>query len=78
MLLKAHIDKKKEYEKQKAKVFCIIMRQCSPTMKNKIDNIPDYEDRKNDDVTKLLTKMKELVYSMENVQYGLCRHQCRV
>jgi Zinc knuckle len=70
MLLKAHIDEMKEYKKQKAKVFRIIMGQCSPTMKNKIENLPDYEELEDDDdVVKLLTKMRELVYSTENVQY---------
>jgi len=70
MLLKAHLDDKKEYEKQKAKVFRLIMSQCSAAMKAKIESLPKYEDlEEDDDVVGLLTKIKEIVYSTENVQY---------
>jgi len=64
------IDDEKDYRRDKARVFRVIMNQCTPAMKNKIESVPEYAlFETNDDVIGLLGKMKELVYSMDKTQY---------
>jgi Zinc knuckle len=70
MLLKMSLDDMKQYKQNKAKVFRIVMGQCVTVMRNKIEGLSDYQDLVDkDDVIGLLNKIRELVYSMENVQY---------
>ncbi len=70
MQLKMVFDEWKQYEKDKAKVFQIILGQCHAAMKNKVEGLSEFADlQKKDDVSGLLGKMKELVYSTTSVQY---------
>ncbi len=79
MLLKMNIEDEKRYKRQKAKVFRIIMGQCQSAMRNKVESLPEYSDlEKEDDVIGLLTKMEELAYSTDNVQYEYWTMQASV
>jgi hypothetical protein len=70
MQLKICMEREEKYRQDKSKVFRIIIGQCKPAMRNKIECLPDYESlEKNDDVAGLLKKMKGLVYTTDNVQY---------
>ena len=64
------IDDKKDYRRDKSKVFHVIMSQCTLAMKNKIETLPEYKQfETDDDVIALLGTMKELVYSTDKTQY---------
>jgi hypothetical protein len=70
MLLRGWIDDQKDYRRDKARVFRIIMTQSTAAMKNKIESLPEYKKmEKDDDVSALLAKMKQLVYSTDKAQY---------
>jgi len=70
MLLKISIDDGKQYKRDKAKVFRIIMGQCTTAMKNKVESAATFSAlEENDDVVGLLAKLKELAYTTDNVQY---------
>ena len=70
MLLRNWIDDEKDYLKEKSKIFRVIMSHCTPAMKNKVENIPEFTKLEaDDDVIALLGKMKELVYSTDKAQY---------
>ena len=62
MNLKVHIEDEKRYMREKVKVFRLIMGQCLIAMKNKIENLPEYQDLEDkDDVVNLLKRIKDLV-----------------
>ena len=68
--LKQHMDNEKNYARDKAKCFRVIMAQCEPAMRNTIENIDSYDKmEEDDDVIKLLKKIIELVYSTGTTQY---------
>lgn len=70
MLLGRWMDDEKDYRRDKARVFRVIVTQSTTAMKNKIENLPDYKRmEKDDDVAALLQKMKQLVYSTDKAQY---------
>jgi hypothetical protein len=59
-----------EYKEQKAKVFVIILGQCTPSLKSKLANDAGFATlEQNDDVTGLLGKLKELAFSTGGVQH---------
>jgi Zinc knuckle len=59
-----------KYQSEKAKVFRLIIGQCVPAMKHKIEGDTKYPTLvEASDVTGLLQSMKELVYSTHNTQY---------
>ena len=60
----------KQHKKDKAKVFRIIMGQCLTAMKNKLEGLQEYKEyEKQHDVAGLLSKMRDLVYTTDGVQY---------
>jgi hypothetical protein len=60
----------KEYKEQKAKVFVIILGQCTPSLKSKLANDAGFATlEQNDDVKGLLGKLKELAFSTGGVQH---------
>jgi hypothetical protein len=62
ILLKKVLAKEERYTIEKGKVFRLIMGQCSQTMRNKVEAMPDYKQlEKTVDFVKLLQRMKELV-----------------
>ena len=68
--LSQYYEKLDQYEDYKAKVFVIIKGQCSLSMKNKVESMTNYKTwEKSDDVIKLLEALKELSFSMTDVQY---------
>ena len=70
MLLKMYHEDKRQYAKDKGMLFRVIMGQCLPPMKNKIEAWSDYKEaEKTDDVTSLLAYMRELAYSTSKTQY---------
>ena len=62
--------KKDTYQTQKEQVFVIILGQCSPAMKNKVEADPEYvELERNDDVVGLLKMLKAFAFSTGGVQH---------
>jgi len=64
-LMKRKLDKEDKHNEDKAKLFVIIMTQCSPEMKDKLEaQSTELEKLKDDnDVIGLLDMIKELVYN---------------
>lgn len=59
-----------QYEEYKAKVFVIILGQCTLSMKNKIESLKEFEKlEEEDDVIGLLSVIKSLAYTTHQVQY---------
>lgn len=70
MLLKMSLDDERLYLQNKSKVFRIIVGQCVSVLRNKIESLDGYAVLvEEDDVVGLLVKLRELIYSTENVQY---------
>jgi Zinc knuckle len=70
MQLQMSLDKADKYQSEKAKVFRLIIGQCVPAMKHKIEGDTKYPTLvEASDVTGLLQFMKELVYSTHSTQY---------
>ena len=70
ILLKDSISKQDKYKAEKAKVFGIIMGQCTMAMKNKLESLPEYKTLNDDDnVVGLLNTIKGLVYTTDKGQY---------
>ena len=69
--LKLHADDKKRYERNKAKLFQIIMGMCSIALRSKLEGLlaefQALED--SDNVVGLLAKIKEMVYTTDKTQY---------
>jgi len=70
MMLRMAFDKEEQYKVDKAKVFRIIMGQCTVSMKNKVEASAGYNDLESkDDVIGLLKTLQGLAYTTDNVQY---------
>jgi hypothetical protein len=70
MQLRMSLDKADKYQSEKAKVFRLIIGQCVPAMKHKIEGNTKYPAlMEASDVSGLLQFMKELVYSTHSTQY---------
>jgi len=69
-LMKRKLDKEDKYIEDKAKLFRIIMTQCSPEMKDKLETQQIELDKLEDDsdVIGLLDMIKELVYNAGGVR----------
>ena len=60
----------KEYEDQKAKVFVVILEQCSSVVKGRLENDSGFATlESNDDVVGLLKKLKDMAFSTGGVQH---------
>jgi len=70
MKLRMVFDKEEQYHSDKAKLFRVIMGQCTTAMKNKVESTAGYDElEKNDDVIGLLKVLKSHAYTTDNVQY---------
>jgi hypothetical protein len=70
ILFKKNLEKEEKYLMEKSKAFRLIMGQCSTAMRNKLESLGEHPDlEENDNITGLLSKMNELVYSTGNDQY---------
>ena len=68
--LKMVLDEQKKYKSDKACVFRLIVGQCVPLMKNKLENEATFKTLEaGKDVVGLIKLMKTLVYSTSNHQY---------
>jgi len=69
-LMKRNMDKEEKYSEDKAKLFRIIVTQCSPEMKDKLGAQSTEFDKLEDDsdVIGLLNMIKELVYNAGGVR----------
>lgn len=68
--LKMVLDEEKKYKSDKARVFRLIVGQCVPLMKNKLENEPTFKTLEaGKDVIGLTKLMKTLVYSTADHQY---------
>jgi len=69
-LMKRKLDKEEKYNEDKAKLFRIIMTQCSPEMKGKLEAQSTELDKLEDDndVIGLLNMIKEFVYNADGVK----------
>jgi len=60
---------RKEYNDHKAKVFVVILGQCSRIVESKLENDDGFADlEKNDDVVGLLAKLKTMAFSTGGIQ----------
>ena len=79
MELKMWMDKKEQYKKDKAKMFRIIMGQCLPSMRGKIESLPEYKKLELDDnVVGLMAKIKDIAYSTDGKQYEFWTMQAQM
>ena len=70
MELKIALEDGKRYRRHKARVFRIIMGQCSAAMRNKLEALPEYKQmERDDDVKKLLDQLQAITYSTESTKY---------
>lgn len=70
MKLSENSSEEKRYCRHKAQVFGIIMGRCHPTMKSKVEELPDFgQMEQTDDVISLLLKLKGLAFGNNNTQY---------
>ena len=70
MLLWMKIEEEKQYKEDKARVFWLIIGQCTTTMQNKVEASKDYDKLEgSDNVAGLLELIRGLVYSTEKTQY---------
>ena len=68
--LDRYLKKLDEYNEFKAKVFVIVIGQCTLTMKNKVESLDEFENLEDgDDVIGLLEVIKSLAYTTHKVQY---------
>ena len=64
------LDKQEKYKGDKARVFRLIVGQCVPMMKSKLEHEPTYSTvETSKDVVELMKLMKKLVYSTTSNQY---------
>jgi hypothetical protein len=70
LFFKRYLDNEEKYKREKTRVFRVIMHQCTPTMRNKLESLPEfYGLEETNDFVGLLKKIKELMYSTDNTQY---------
>ena len=69
--LKLYADDKKRYERNKAKLFQIIMGMCSIALRSELEGLlAEFQALEDgDDVVGLLAKIKEMVYTTDKTQY---------
>jgi hypothetical protein len=76
ILFKRYLDNEEKYKREKTKVFRVIMWQCTPTLRNKLESLPKFSNlEEKDDFVGLLKRIKDLVYSTDNTQYEYWRLQ---
>jgi hypothetical protein len=78
ILFKRYLDNEEKYKREKTRVFRVIMWQCAPTLRNKLESLlPEFSElEEKDDFVGLLNKrIKDLVYSTDNTQYEYWRLQ---
>ena len=69
MELKIDLEEKKNYRKNKGKLFRLLIGQCRETLRSKLESLPAYSEmEEDDDVIALLVAMEKLVYSTSDVQ----------
>jgi hypothetical protein len=79
ILLKKVLAKEEKYNIEKAKLFRLIVGQCSQQMRNKIEAMPDYKKlEKAVDFVELLKRMKEIVDGTDNTQYLFWKMQAQL
>ena len=65
-----YIKDKREYRKNKGRVFAIILGLCDETMKNRIESLSDYDKTEKDlDVINLLRAIKNIAFESSAKQY---------
>ena len=65
--------------KEKGKVFLLIMEQCMPALRNKVERLPEYATLEaNNNVVGLLDKIKATVYQSAAHQYEFWQMQAQV
>jgi hypothetical protein len=76
ILFKRYLDNEEKYKREKTKVFRVIMWQCTPTLRNKLESLAEFNVlEEKDDFVGLLKRIKDLVYSTDNTQYEYWRLQ---
>jgi hypothetical protein len=68
--------KVEEYEREKTKLFRLIMGQCSPTMRDKLESMKEFSQlEEGDNFIGLLQLIHKLVYGTDNGQYQYWKMQ---
>jgi hypothetical protein len=76
ILYKRHLDEQEKYKREKTKLFRLIIGQCSPTLRDKLESMSDYQDMEiKDDFVGLMARINGLVYSTDKTQYEYWRMQ---
>jgi hypothetical protein len=79
ILLKKVLAKEEKYKVEKAKLFRLIIGQCSQAMRNKVEAMPDYKKlEKEVNFVELLKRMKEIVDGTDNTQYQFWKMQAQL
>jgi hypothetical protein len=79
ILLQHSVTQLQDYTDKKAKLLRLLLIQCQPSLRSKIELLPEFKKlQKDDDVLGLLDKIKELVYSTEGSQYQFWTLQATV
>jgi hypothetical protein len=76
VLCNRHFAKVEEYERARAKLFRLIMGQCSPTLRDKLESMAEFPGLEEaDNFTGLLKLIHELVYGTDKGQYQYWKMQ---
>jgi hypothetical protein len=76
VLCNRHFAKVEEYERERTKLFRLIMGQCSPTLRDKLESMPEFPGLEDtDNFIGLLGLIHDLVYSTDSGQYQYWKMQ---
>jgi hypothetical protein len=79
VLCNRHFAKVEEYEREKTKLFILIMGQCSPTLRDKLESMAEFPKlEEGDNFIRLLQLIHKLVYGTDNGQYQYWKMQVAV
>ena len=77
--VKAVVAEQTEFNKEKGKVFLIVLGQCMSAVCNHVERLPDYRKlEKTKDVVGLLERIKEIVFHTDNNQFEYWTIQAHV
>jgi hypothetical protein len=76
VLCNRHFAKVEEYKRERTKLFRLIMGQCSPTLRDKLESMAEFPKlEETDNFTGLLKLIHELVYGTDKGQYQYWKMQ---
>jgi hypothetical protein len=74
VLCNRHFAKVEEYERERTKLFRMIIGQCSPTLRDKLESMKEYSALEiKDDFLGLLKLIHSLALTRDSINTGRCR-----